>query len=125
MNIPGRTMAVLAMLLAMESASADPAQELAAWQQQQAQALLQNGGTALQQMSRQPPLEMALPPDQLQGDAYVQFGNDDFRKPDADCESAQLILLPGTGPSLGGEEQKRMISPSQSAVFSVLICKTL
>ncbi|BAO43810.1 hypothetical protein [Thiolapillus brandeum] len=119
MNIPGRKMAALAMLLTMGSAGADPAQELAVWQQQQVQALLKNGSTALEQMRTRPKLNLAAQVEALQGESYVS----DIRKPPVDCESAQLILLPGTESAFEG--QKLMIPTGKDTVLSVLICKTL
>ncbi|HEC05645.1 MAG TPA: hypothetical protein ENJ12_02255, partial [Thiolapillus brandeum] len=60
MEIPDKAVAILAMTLAMGSVYADLAQELAAWQQEQEQALLQNGSSALEQMSVQPRLNLVV-----------------------------------------------------------------
>ncbi len=124
MNIPCRAMAVLTTILAMGSVHGDPAQELAAWQQEQEQALLQNGSAALEQMRVQPQLNLAVDPLPLPGESYVQL-REDSRKSRMDCESAQLVLLPDTEPALVGGAQKLLIQPGDDAVFSVLICKTL
>ena len=84
MEIPDKAVAILAMTLAMGSVYADLAQELAAWQQEQEQALLQNGSSALEQMSVQPRLNLVvqrvkpMKPVQLPGDSYVQGGVTSF-----------------------------------------------